>query len=72
MTEQDYLELFELQQIIKEGVEEAVPGAVRVRAEVASVQQRTNGHCYLKACSAVKTTPALPLKPSVPKYFPMQ
>ena len=48
MLEQDYLELVELQQIIREGVEEAVPGPVRVRAEVASIQQRGNGHCYLE------------------------
>ena len=54
--EQDYLELFELQQIIKEGVEDAVPGAVRVRAEVASVQQRTNGHCYLELCQSDERT----------------
>lgn len=50
--EQDWLELLELQQIIKEGVEEAVPGTVRVRAEVASVQQRTNGHCYMELCQS--------------------
>ena len=56
MMEQDYLELFELQQIIKEGVEDAVPGAVRVRAEVASVQQRTNGHCYLELCQSDERT----------------
>lgn len=48
MLEQDYLELYELQQIIREGVEEAVPGPVRVRAEVASIQQRGNGHCYME------------------------
>ena len=54
--EQDYLELFELQQIIKEGVEDAVPGAGRVRAEVASVQQRTNGHCYLELCQSDERT----------------
>lgn len=52
MLEQDYLELLELQQIIREGVEEAVPGPVRVRAEVASVQQRANGHCYLELCQS--------------------
>ena len=50
--EQDWLELLELQQIIKEGVEEAVPGSVRVRAEVASLQQRTNGHCYMELCQS--------------------
>ncbi len=56
MIEQDYLELLELQQIIKEGVEDAVPEAVRVRAEVASVQQRTNGHCYLELCQSDERT----------------
>ena len=56
MFEQDYLELLELQQIIKEGVEEAVPGPVRVRAEVASVQQRTNGHCYIDLCQSDSRT----------------
>ena len=50
------MELFELQQIIKEGVEDAVPEAVRVRAEVASVQQRTNGHCYLELCQSDERT----------------
>ena len=48
MRESDYLELYELQQIIREGVEEAVPGPVRVRAEIASLQQRANGHCYIE------------------------
>lgn len=48
MRESDFLELYELQQIIRAGVEEAVPGPVRVRAEIASLQQRANGHCYLE------------------------
>ena len=54
--EQDYMELLELQQVIRDGVEEAVPGVVRVRAEVASVQQRTNGHCYLELCQSDEKT----------------
>ena len=52
MFEQDYLELIELQQIIQEGIEGAVPGQVRVRAEVAQIQQRTNGHCYIDLCQS--------------------
>ena len=48
MFEQDYLELYELQQIIREGVEDAIPGPVRVKAEIASMQQRANGHCYME------------------------
>ena len=50
--EQDYIELLELQQIIQEGIEDALPGIVRVRAEVASVQQRSNNHCYLELCQS--------------------
>ena len=48
----DYLELYELQEIIREGVEEAVPGPVRVKAEIASMQQRANGHCYMELCQS--------------------
>ena len=52
MREEDYLELYELQEIIREGVEEAVPGPVRVKAEIASMQQRANGHCYMELCQS--------------------
>ena len=57
MMEQDCLELFELQQIIREGVEDAVPDLVRVRAEVASIQQRGNGHCYMELCQSDERGP---------------
>ena len=50
--EEDYLELLELQALIREGIEEALPGSVRVRAEIASIQRRTNGHCYLELCES--------------------
>ncbi len=46
--EQDYIELLELQTLIREGVEDALPGTVRVRAEIAAIQLRSNGHCYLE------------------------
>lgn len=44
--------MLELQQLIRDGVEEAVPGSVRVRAEVASLQRKANGHCYLELCQS--------------------
>ncbi|MBO4476347.1 MAG: exodeoxyribonuclease VII large subunit, partial [Bacteroidales bacterium] len=50
--EQDYLELLELQTLIREGIEDAMPGPVRVRAEIASLQRRSNGHCYLELCES--------------------
>lgn len=43
----DYLELAELQARIKEGIEDAFPGKVWVKAEISSLSPRANGHCYL-------------------------
>ena len=57
MSDGDYLELLELQEIIREGVEDAIPGMVRVRAEIASLQHRANGHCYLELCESGPTGP---------------
>ena len=50
--EEDFLELLELQALIREGIEEALPESVRVRAEIASLQRRSNGHCYLELCES--------------------
>lgn len=47
MTE-DCLDLYELQLQLKESLEETFPEQVWVRAELASVQARANGHCYLE------------------------
>ena len=52
MPECDYLELLELQEIIRAGVEDAIPGTFRVRAEIASIHPRANGHCYLDLCES--------------------
>ena len=48
MTEQENLSLLELQEMIRDGVESAVPDKVWVCAEVASMQAKSNGHCYLE------------------------
>ncbi|MBO4742372.1 MAG: exodeoxyribonuclease VII large subunit [Bacteroidales bacterium] len=50
--ERDFLELLELQTLIREGIEESVPGPVRVKAEIASLQHKANGHCYLELCES--------------------
>lgn len=50
--ERDFLELLELQTLIREGIEESIPGPVRVRAEIASLQHKANGHCYLELCES--------------------
>ena len=47
MAEREYIDLLELQNLIKESVEEAFPGRYWVKAEIASWSPRANGHCYL-------------------------
>ena len=46
----EYVSLSELLAGVREAVEEACPDKVWVRAELSSVQVRTNGHCYLELC----------------------
>jgi len=43
----DYMDLLELQQRIKEGIEDAFPGRIWVKAEISQWSPRANGHCYL-------------------------
>ena len=42
----DVIDLLELQLLMKEGVEDLFPQRLWVRAEIASVQVKANGHCY--------------------------
>ena len=44
------VDLYELQLRVREGIEEALPSRVWVSAEVASVQVKANGHCYIELC----------------------
>ncbi|MCR5326609.1 MAG: exodeoxyribonuclease VII large subunit [Bacteroidales bacterium] len=62
MREKEALELYELQQIIREGVEDAIPEEVLVRAEIASIQQRGNGHCYLELCQSGPSGPVAKIR----------
>ncbi|MBR0174713.1 MAG: exodeoxyribonuclease VII large subunit [Bacteroidales bacterium] len=48
MSAQGGISLLELQEIIRDGVESAAPDKLWVKAEIASVQARGNGHCYLE------------------------
>ena len=43
----EYMDLLTLQNTIKEGLTELFPESVWVKAEIAAVQARMNGHCYL-------------------------
>ncbi len=46
--EKEYLELNELLGLLREGIEDLFPGKIWVRAEIASVNARSGGHCYLE------------------------
>lgn len=50
MEEFDDISLLELQSLIRDGVEDAVPGKLWVRAEIASIQSKN--HCYLELCQS--------------------
>jgi len=43
----DAISLFELQEQLKEGIMDVFPEQLWVRAEVAQIQRKGNGHCYL-------------------------
>lgn len=45
--EREYIDLYTLQSTIKDGLEDLFPDKVWVRAEIASVSVKANGHCYL-------------------------
>ena len=45
--ERDYIDLYTLQSRLKLGLEDLFPEKVWVRAEIASVSVKANGHCYL-------------------------
>ncbi len=44
----EFLDLFELQSKLKEGIECLFPSRLWVRAEVSAVKARNGGHCYLE------------------------
>ena len=46
--ENDFIDLRELQYMLKKGVESLFPKQIWVRAEVSAVKARSGGHCYLE------------------------
>ena len=48
--EKQFLELKELQQVLKKGVECVFPEQVWVKAEINSIKARPGSHCYLELC----------------------
>ena len=46
--EKEYIDLFELQSRLKQGIESLFPKRLWVKAEVSAVKARSGGHCYLE------------------------
>ena len=46
--EKEYIDLFEFQTRLKEGIESLFPKRLWLRAEVSAVKARSGGHCYLE------------------------
>ena len=45
--EKEFVDLLELQQRLKMGVESLFPNRLWVKAEVSAVTARSGGHCYM-------------------------
>jgi exodeoxyribonuclease VII large subunit len=46
--EKEYIDLFELQSRLKQGIESLFPKRLWIKAEVSAVKARSGGHCYLE------------------------
>ena len=46
--EREFIDLFELQQRLKQGVESLFPKRIWMKAEVSAVKARNGGHCYME------------------------
>jgi len=44
----EYIDLYTLQAMLKDGIEDLFPESVWVKAEISAVSVKTNGHCYLE------------------------
>ena len=49
-AENGYIDLLTLQNDLQDGIASVFPDKIWVKAEISSVQVRTNGHCYLELC----------------------
>ncbi|MBQ1209742.1 MAG: exodeoxyribonuclease VII large subunit [Bacteroidales bacterium] len=48
MSQREYIDLNELQSLIREGLEDCFPIPVWVKAEISSLKAKRGGHCYLE------------------------
>ena len=46
--ERDFIDLFEFQTRLKQGIESLFPNRLWIKAEISAVKARSGGHCYLE------------------------
>lgn len=54
MAGQSFIELFDLQTLLREDLEESFPEMLWVRAEISSIKARRGSHCYLELSQSEK------------------
>lgn len=67
------MDLMELQLRMREGIEDIFPSQVWVKAEIASVQAKANGHCYIDLCQNENGRPLAKAKAVIwrSRYIPL-
>lgn len=63
--ESDYIELAVLTAVLKDGIEDAFPGQVWVKAEISGLSHKQNGHCYLDLSQSRKGSVVAKVKGTV-------
>ena len=69
MAQREYMDLLELQERIKEGIEDAFPERYWVKAEIASFSPRSNGHCYLELSQSRGGQPVAQSRAMIWKWY---
>lgn len=71
--DRECVDLLELQELIRDGLENSFPGSIWISAEIASVQVRANGHCYLELCRSEQARILARVKATIWKsrYLPL-
>ena len=64
----DYLDLLDLQQRIKEGIQDAFPERIWVKAEISQWSPRSNGHCYLSLSQSAAGKPVAEVRAMIWKW----
>lgn len=73
MNTAEIIDLYSLQVMLREGISEIIPNRVWVKAEIASVQVKSNGHCYMDLCQNIDGKTVAKVKATIwrNQYLPL-